>query len=69
MTNGCQTKLVKANTLSGSIRTTIPAFIINQFQLSPGDELIWSLHVNDGILEIKLSPIKNLKVTGADDDQ
>ena len=41
-----KTKLSKANT-SKSLRTTVPAHIIQQLGLSDGDEITWVLQPKD----------------------
>jgi hypothetical protein len=55
------TKLNKQTPKSQSLRTTIPFSIIKQFGLTEYDELDWSLAVEEGILVIKVKPIKTGK--------
>ena len=52
------TRLVLANK-SKSLRTTIPAHIIRQFELEEGDQLEWSLKVRDGKMALGVKPKKS----------
>ena len=51
------TRLVSANN-TGSLRTTIPAHIIRQFDLAAGDQIEWGLAVRDGEMTLDLRPVK-----------
>lgn len=52
------TTLVKANNTK-SLRTTIPANIVKQFQLTESDELEWVLVAkSEGKMGIEVIPIK-----------
>ena len=52
------TRLVLANK-SKSLRTTIPAHIIRQFDLKEGDQLEWSLEVKCGKMALGVNPKKS----------
>ena len=52
------TRLVLANK-SKSLRTTIPAHIIRQFELEEGDQLEWSLEVKGGKMALGVKPKKS----------
>lgn len=52
------TRLVLANK-SKSLRTTIPAHIIRQFELNEGDQLEWSLEVKSGKMVLGVTPRKS----------
>ncbi len=41
-TKGRETKLVNAKTKSDSLRATVPSYIVQTLQLSPGDFLEWN---------------------------
>jgi hypothetical protein len=58
MPRGQTTSLTKANKTSESLRTTVPASIINQFDLKEGDQLQWILEPYKNELFIKIKPIK-----------
>lgn len=58
MPRGQTTSLTKANKTSESLRTTVPASIINQFDLREGDKLMWILESYKNELFIKIKPIK-----------
>jgi len=55
------TILTKATTKSKSLRTTIPIWIVKQFNLSEGDKLSWKFRVEEGELIIIVKPIKGSK--------
>jgi bifunctional DNA-binding transcriptional regulator/antitoxin component of YhaV-PrlF toxin-antitoxin module len=55
---GFKTTIAKASTISNSFRTTVPAAIINQFNLKDGDKLDWTLQVENGKLIIFIVPEK-----------
>lgn len=42
------TTLTKAATKTTSLRTTVPASIVRQFNLKDGDKLDWTLDIKDG---------------------
>jgi hypothetical protein len=52
------TTLTKAATKTTSLRTTVPASIIRQFDLKQHDKLDWSLKVESGEMIIVVSPLK-----------
>ena len=53
---GFKTTLAKASSITNSLRTTIPAGIVHQFNLRDGDTLDWTLKVEKGQLEIIVKP-------------
>lgn len=44
---GSKTTIQKASTVSNSYRTTVPAAIMNQFNLKDGDRLDWELKADN----------------------
>jgi hypothetical protein len=54
---GFKTTIAKASTKVKSFRTTVPAAIINQFNLKNGDKLDWELKAENGELLISVKPI------------
>jgi bifunctional DNA-binding transcriptional regulator/antitoxin component of YhaV-PrlF toxin-antitoxin module len=52
------TTLTKAATKTTSLRTTVPASIVRQFNLEDGDKLDWSLDVKDGKMILVVKPAK-----------
>lgn len=58
---GFKTTIAKASTISNSFRTTVPAAIINQFNLKDGDKLDWELKAENGNLIVILKPEKKAK--------
>jgi len=52
------TTLTKAATKTTSLRTTVPASIVKQFNLSNGSQLDWVLTVKDGEMIIVVRPLK-----------
>lgn len=52
------TTLTKAATRTTSLRTTVPASIVRQFDLESGDRLDWSLKVESGEMIIVVKPMK-----------
>lgn len=59
MAAGQITSLTRANKASESLRTTVPASIIRQFELKEGDQLRWKLEAEkNGTINIKIEPIK-----------
>ncbi len=55
---GEETTLTKAATKTTSLRTTVPASIVKQFNLNNRDKLDWRLQVEDGKMIIVVTPIK-----------
>jgi len=55
---GFKTTIAKASTISNSFRTTVPAAIINQFNLKDGDQLDWELKAENGNLLVIVKPEK-----------
>ena len=53
-----ETILNPATSKSKSLRTTVPMFIINQFNLKQGDKLKWSFKAEEGKLVIIVEPVK-----------
>jgi len=59
MPGGEITKLALATSKTkASLRTTVPSFIVKQFDLKPGDMLDWSIKAEGGTLIILVKPIK-----------
>jgi bifunctional DNA-binding transcriptional regulator/antitoxin component of YhaV-PrlF toxin-antitoxin module len=56
---GFKTTIAKASTIANSFRTTVPAAVINQFNLKEGDKLDWNLQVEKEKLIIVITPEKN----------
>lgn len=50
------TTLTKAATRTTSLRTTVPASIVRQFNLRDGNKLEWTLDVKEGKMIIVVSP-------------
>jgi len=55
---GFKTTIAKASTIANSFRTTVPAGIINQFNLKEGDKLDWSIEIKESKLIIVVNPTK-----------
>ena len=55
---GFKTTLTKASTITNSLRTTVPAGIIQQFNLKDGDHLDWTLKAEEKEIMIIIKPIK-----------
>jgi bifunctional DNA-binding transcriptional regulator/antitoxin component of YhaV-PrlF toxin-antitoxin module len=55
---GFKTTIAKASTISNSYRTTVPAAIINQFNLKDGDQLDWELKAANGNIIVIVKPGK-----------
>ena len=55
---GTTTTLTKAATKTTSLRTTVPANIVRQFNLEDGDKLDWSLRAEGGDMVIIVKPLK-----------
>jgi len=58
MSSGQVTTLTRANKNSESLRTTVPASIIKQFDLKDGDKLVWRFEMDKKGIFIKLEPFK-----------
>ena len=56
---GFKTTIAKASTIANSFRTTVPAGIMNQFNLKEGDKLDWELNAENGELIIIVKPEKS----------
>ena len=56
---GFKTTIAKASTIANSYRTTVPAAIMNQFNLKEGDKLDWNLKVENGKLLILVKTMKS----------
>jgi bifunctional DNA-binding transcriptional regulator/antitoxin component of YhaV-PrlF toxin-antitoxin module len=55
------TTLSKANKTSESLRTTIPASIIKQFELEEGDKIQWIFEAEKGKIIVRVRPVKEKK--------
>jgi len=55
---GFKTTVAKASTISESLRTTVPAGIVHQFNLKDGDKLDWTLEAGKGEIIIIVKPEK-----------
>ena len=55
---GFKTTIAKASTIANSYRTTVPAGIMNQFDLKDGDQLDWTLKAENGNLIVIIKPEK-----------
>lgn len=53
---GFKTTIAKASSVANSYRTTVPAAIMNQFNLKEGDKLEWSFKTENGNLIIVVKP-------------
>lgn len=58
---GFKTTIAKASTIANSYRTTVPAGIMNQFNLKEGDMLDWTLKAEDGGIVVVVKPEKRKK--------
>lgn len=59
MPRGQTTSLTKANKTSESLRTTVPASVIKQFDLREGDKLRWQFETDKrGRIFVRLEPNK-----------
>jgi len=58
ITMGFKTTVAKASTISESLRTTVPAGIVHQFNLKDGDKLDWTLEAGKGEIIIIVKPEK-----------
>ena len=57
MPSGQVTTLTRANKNSESLRTTVPASIIKQFDLKDGDQLVWRFETDKKGIFVKIEPI------------
>lgn len=55
---GFKTTITKASTITNSLRTTVPAGIVHQFDLKDGDKLDWTLKIEKGEITIIVKPEK-----------
>jgi len=55
---GFTTTIAKASTIANSYRTTVPAAIMNQFNLKEGNKLDWEIRADKKGLFIVVKPIK-----------
>ena len=55
---GFTTTIAKASSIANSYRTTVPAAIMNQFNLKDGDKLDWELKADKKELIIVVKPIR-----------
>ena len=55
---GFKTTIQKASTIANSYRTTVPAAIMNQFNLKDGEKLDWELKAENGQIIVIVKPIK-----------
>jgi bifunctional DNA-binding transcriptional regulator/antitoxin component of YhaV-PrlF toxin-antitoxin module len=55
---GETTSLTKAATKTTSLRTTVPASIVRQFNLEEKDKLEWILKAENGMMIIVVKPVK-----------
>jgi hypothetical protein len=53
------TTLHAASSKTGSLRTTVPMWIINHFKLSAGDDVDWRFHVQDGRMVVVMQPVES----------
>lgn len=58
---GETTTLTKAATKTTSLRTTVPASIVRQFNLRDGDKLDWSLDIKNGTMIVLVQPVKKVE--------
>lgn len=58
--NVTTTTLHAASSRTGSLRTTVPMWIINHFNLSAGDDVDWRFHVQDGKMVVVMEPVEGL---------
>ncbi|MGYP004222320887 len=58
--NVSTTTLHAASSKTGSLRTTVPMWIINHFNLSAGDDVDWRFHVQDGKMVVVMEPVEGV---------
>ena len=49
-----------ATSMSNSLRTTVPAYIVNPFDLKKGDKLNWA--IENGSVVIKVAKLENRQI-------
>jgi len=59
---GERTTLTKASTKSESLRTTVPAGIVNHFDLKEQDQLDWNIEAKEGKLIILVKPLRQKRL-------
>jgi antitoxin component of MazEF toxin-antitoxin module len=55
---GFKTTITKASSITNSLRTTVPAGVIQQFNLKDGDHLDWELKAENGNIIVIVKPEK-----------
>ena len=55
--NATTSTLHAASIQSGSLRTTIPKWIIDHFGLQAGDDVHWKFHVQNNELIVVMTPV------------
>lgn len=55
---GFTTTIAKASSIANSYRTTVPAAIMQQFNLKEGDKLDWSFKTENDELIIFVKPVE-----------
>ena len=63
MSPGQKSVLVNARANSRSLRTTVPAGIVSQFNLREGDRLDWSLKAEGNKLLLIVTPLQTKRQT------
>jgi hypothetical protein len=58
MPKGVETLLTPASTNSSSLRTTVPVWVVKQFELESGDSLFWRLESSKEGLKLVVVPSK-----------
>jgi len=56
MASGQVTTLTRANKNSESLRTTVPASVIRQFDLKDGDQLVWKFEGDKNNIYVRIEP-------------
>jgi hypothetical protein len=59
---GETTKLTKATSKSDSLRTTVPAGIVRNFEMKEGDSLDWSMEAKGSRLVIQVKYIRQERI-------
>lgn len=57
---GFKTTITKASSITNSLRTTVPAGVIQQFNLKNGDQLDWELKADNGNIIVIVKPEKKI---------
>ena len=55
--NATTSTLHATSVQSGSLRTTIPKWIIDHFNLQAGDDVHWKFHVQNNELIVVMTPV------------